>query len=103
MDRRWILASHAAFKMTSFSLKGEETSNCPGSGVSVEPARERAASDGVGPCVFAAYWKHYHRISPSIAKAIQRDPELLDTVPRSIVEPWTNYMKLLLSRPDWTR
>jgi len=50
---------------------------------------------------FARYWKHYYRISPAIAEEMETDPELRDTIRWSIVEPWTNYMKLLLTRPDW--
>jgi hypothetical protein len=52
---------------------------------------------------FDTYWKHYYRISPAIAEEMQRDPELRKTIRWSIVEPWTYYMKLLLSRPDWDR
>jgi hypothetical protein len=50
---------------------------------------------------FARYWNHYYLISPPIAEEMKRDPELRDTVRWSILEPWTNYMKLLLARPDW--
>ncbi len=52
---------------------------------------------------FETYWKYYYRISPAIAEEIKRDPELQKTIRWSIVEPWTYYMRLLLSRPDWDR
>ena len=50
---------------------------------------------------FETFNKHYYRISPAIAKQMDRDPELKRIVRWSIVEPWTHYMKLLTSRPDW--
>jgi hypothetical protein len=50
---------------------------------------------------FDTYWRYYYRISPAIAEEMERDPELQKTIRWSIVEPWTYYMKLLLSRPDW--
>ncbi len=52
---------------------------------------------------FQDYWKHYYRISPPIAEEMKRDPELRDTIRWTIVEPWTHYIKLLLSRPDWDK
>ena len=52
---------------------------------------------------FDEYWRHYYRISPGIAEQMNRDPALRKTVRWSIVEPWTNYMKLLLARPDWDK
>ena len=50
---------------------------------------------------FDTYWTYYYRISPAIAEEMRRDPELQKTIRWSIVEPWTYYMKVLLSRPDW--
>ena len=56
-----------------------------------------------GRAFFETYWKYYYRISPAVAEEMRKDPELRKTMRWSIVEPWTNYMKLLLARPDWDR
>uniref|UniRef100_Q01Z13 Uncharacterized protein n=1 Tax=Solibacter usitatus (strain Ellin6076) TaxID=234267 RepID=Q01Z13_SOLUE len=48
---------------------------------------------------FDELWQHYYRISPPIAKEMWADPKLREVVSWSIVEPWTNYMKLLMARP----
>lgn len=52
---------------------------------------------------FETYWKYYYRISPPIAEEMKRDPQLRRTIRWSIVEPWSNYMRLLVSQPDWNR
>ena len=52
---------------------------------------------------FQQYWQHYYKISPPIAEEMKRNPELRETIRWSIVEPWTNYMKLLVARPDWDK
>lgn len=48
---------------------------------------------------FDELWQHYYRISPPIAREMWANPDLRQIVAWSIVEPWTNYMKLLMSRP----
>ena len=58
---------------------------------------------GWGLKFFDAYWKYYYRFSPAIADEMKRDPEMLRVVRWSIVEPWTYYLRLLVSRPDWDR
>jgi hypothetical protein len=50
---------------------------------------------------FEDLWKHYYHISPPIADEMGRDPELRRVVRWAIVEPWLNYMKLMMSRPDF--
>ena len=67
----------------------------------------RELRDGVlrktrwGEKFFDEYWKHYYRISPAIADAMNADPQIMQVMRWSIVEPWTAYMKLLVARPDW--
>jgi len=50
---------------------------------------------------FEELWKYYYRISPPIADEMRRDPELRRVVRWAIVEPWLNYMKLMMARPDF--
>jgi hypothetical protein len=49
---------------------------------------------------FDDLWKHYYRISPAISEEMRRDPELRRVMRWGIVEPWINYMKLMMARPD---
>jgi hypothetical protein len=56
---------------------------------------------GWGREFFDNYWKYYYRISPAIADEMHRDPHLRRIVRWSIVDPWTYYLKLVVSRPDW--
>ncbi|MHB8268778.1 CFI-box-CTERM domain-containing protein [Bradyrhizobium sp.] len=49
---------------------------------------------------FDQLWKYYGRISPAIADEMRHDPELRRVLRFAIVEPWVNYMKLMMSRPD---
>jgi hypothetical protein len=52
---------------------------------------------------FDQLWQRYYRISPPIAEAMYRDPNLRKVVGWSIVQPWVNYIKLVMSRPDLKR
>ena len=49
---------------------------------------------------FDDLWKHYYRISPGISAEMRRDPELQRVMRWGIVEPWMNYIKLMMVRPD---
>ncbi|MGH9470409.1 MAG: CFI-box-CTERM domain-containing protein [Terriglobia bacterium] len=53
-----------------------------------------------GTQFFEDLWKYYYRISPPIAEEMNRDPEMRRVIGWAIVEPWVNYMKLMLTRPD---
>jgi hypothetical protein len=50
---------------------------------------------------FEELWKYYNRVSPAIADEMSGDPELRRVLRFAIVEPWVNYMKLMISRPDF--
>ena len=54
-----------------------------------------------GDRLFEDFSKHYYRISPSIADEMRRDPELRRVVRWAIVEPWLNYLRLMIARPDF--
>lgn len=54
-----------------------------------------------GSKLFEELWKYYYRVSPAIAGEMIRDPELRRVLSFAIVEPWVNYMKLMMSRPDF--
>lgn len=50
---------------------------------------------------FQELWKHYYHISPPISQEMDRDPELRRVIRWAIVDPWLNYIKLMMSRPDF--
>ncbi|MGH9354888.1 MAG: CFI-box-CTERM domain-containing protein [Terriglobia bacterium] len=54
-----------------------------------------------GKQFFEDLWRYYYRISPPIAEEMNRDPEMRRVVGWAIVEPWVNYMKLMIRRPDF--
>jgi len=54
-----------------------------------------------GRQVFDELGKYYYRISPAIAEEMIRDPEMRRVLKWAIVEPWVNYMKLMIGRPDF--
>src|ERR1035441_1072065 len=50
---------------------------------------------------FQELWKHYYHISHPISQEMDRDPELRRVIRWAIVDPWLNYIKLMMSRPDF--
>jgi hypothetical protein len=46
------------------------------------------------------YWERYERLSPSIVKMIEEDPELRELVRWSLVEPIVHYLEVVQSFPD---
>ena len=53
-----------------------------------------------GNQVFSELAKYYYRVSPAISDEMNRDPELRRALHFGIVEPWMNYIKLMMARPD---
>lgn len=53
-----------------------------------------------GDKFFAELAEYYYRVSPAIAGEMHHDPALRRILRFAIVEPWLNYIKLMLARPD---
>jgi hypothetical protein len=51
-----------------------------------------------------AHWDgYYSRISPGIAGEMDADPVLRDLVRWGVVQPWVQYMTLVVKQPDWSQ
>jgi hypothetical protein len=54
-----------------------------------------------GRTFFDEFERHYYRLSPPIARQMDEDPDLRRLVRWTIVQPWVNYLRLVLAQPDW--
>ncbi|EJV43952.1 hypothetical protein IEK_05291 [Bacillus toyonensis] len=50
---------------------------------------------------FETFYEHYYRFSPTIADEMHKDPELKDVFGWALVTPLLNYLRLVITRPDW--
>jgi hypothetical protein len=54
-----------------------------------------------GRAFFAEFYRHYSRFSPAVAAEMQTDPAYRDNVAWGLVTPLLNYLRLVVTRPDW--
>ncbi|QQG45493.1 MAG: hypothetical protein HYW89_00950 [Candidatus Sungiibacteriota bacterium] len=53
-----------------------------------------------GNMFFTEYFRAYDKFSPEIAEKIKTNPDIKEAVLWGIVQPWVNYLKLALRRPQ---